>query len=646
MSKYILGIDLGSTNSAFSIMEGGEAKIITNSEGTRTTPSIVAITNDGQRLVGVAAKRQATTNPKNTIYTIKRLIGRKFSEVKDYIKLLPYEVIEAPNGDCRVKIQDKEYSPEEVSAMILAKIKSDAEAYLGETITDAVITVPAYFNDSQRASTKAAGEIAGLNVLRIINEPTSSSLAYSKGKTLNKKIAVYDFGGSTFDISILDIADGVVEVLATNGDVNLGGDDIDNELIKYILESFKSDTGLDLSTDTMALQRVKDEAEKCKIALSTTPSYNINLPFITMDATGPKHLQLEVSRAKLEQITTDIVERSIEPCKKCLADAGLTSVDEVLLVGGMTRMPLIIETCKKIFGIEPNRNINPDEAVSLGAAIQGSILTGETSDILLLDVTPLSLGINTQFDQVKVMVERNTTIPCKKTETFVNASDMQPSATIQICQGERPSFYDNKQLGMFNVDITPAPRGMAQIEVEFNIDANGILTVTAKDVGTGKSQNITITNSSGLTQEEIDKAKADAEAHAEEDKKRSELLNQKNSTESTCFSLEKTIKDDTEGKISEDDKKTITEKIAAVRETLKSDNIDEIKSVTDELVKLWEPIANKLYPTSANGQQVNMEELMKDPKFAEMFKTAQANAQTNPSSESKKDDVIDAEVIS
>jgi molecular chaperone DnaK len=345
MSKYILGIDLGSTNSAFSIMEGGEAKIITNSEGTRTTPSIVAITNDGQRLVGVAAKRQATTNPKNTIYTIKRLVGRKFSEVKDYVKLLPYEVTEAPNGDCRVKIQDKEYSPEEVSAMILAKIKSDAEAYLGETITDAVITVPAYFNDSQRASTKAAGEIAGLNVLRIINEPTSSSLAYSKGKTLNKKIAVYDFGGSTFDISILDIADGVVEVLATNGDVNLGGDDIDNELIKYILESFKSDTGLDLSTDTMALQRVKDEAEKCKIALSTTPSYNINLPFITMDATGPKHLQLEVSRAKLEQITVDIIERSIEPCKKCLADAGLTSVDEVLLVGGMTRMPLIIETC-------------------------------------------------------------------------------------------------------------------------------------------------------------------------------------------------------------------------------------------------------------------------------------------------------------
>lgn len=646
MSKYILGIDLGSTNSAFSIMEGGEAKIITNSEGTRTTPSIVAITNDGQRLVGVAAKRQATTNPKNTIYTIKRLVGRKFSEVKDYVKLLPYEVTEAPNGDCRVKIQDKEYSPEEVSAMILAKIKSDAEAYLGEIITDAVITVPAYFNDSQRASTKAAGEIAGLNVLRIINEPTSSSLAYSKGKTLNKKIAVYDFGGSTFDISILDIADGVVEVLATNGDVNLGGDDIDNELIKYILESFKSDTGLDLSTDTMALQRVKDEAEKCKIALSTTPSYNINLPFITMDATGPKHLQLEVSRAKLEQITVDIIERSIEPCKKCLADAGLTSVDEVLLVGGMTRMPLIIETCKKIFGIEPNRNINPDEAVSLGAAIQGSILTGETNDILLLDVTPLSLGINTQFDQVKVMVERNTTIPCKKTETFVNASDMQPSATIQICQGERPSFYDNKQLGMFNVDITPAPRGMAQIEVEFNIDANGILTVTAKDVGTGKSQNITITNSSGLTQEEIDKAKADAEAHAEEDKKRSELLNQKNSTESTCFSLEKTIKDDTEGKISEDDKKTITEKITAVRETLKSDNIDEIKSITDELVKLWEPIASKLYPTSANGQQVNMEELMKDPKFAEMFKAAQANTQTNPSSESKKDDVIDAEVIS
>lgn len=645
MSKYILGIDLGSTNSAFSIMEAGEAKIITNSEGARTTPSIVAITKDGQRLVGVAAKRQAVANPKNTIYTVKRLIGRKFAEIKDYIKLLPYEVVEASNGDCRVKIDGTEYSPEEVSAMILAKIKADAEAYLGETITDAVITVPAYFNDSQRASTKAAGEIAGLTVKRIINEPTSSSLAYSKGKTLNKKIAVYDFGGSTFDISILDIADGVVEVLATNGDVNLGGDDIDNELVKFIISSFKEETGIDVATDMMALQRIKDEAEKCKIALSTTPSYDINLPFITMDATGPKHLQMQISRAKLEQITINIIERSIEPCKKCLSDAGLTNVDEVLLVGGMTRMPLIIETCKKIFGIEPNRNINPDEAVSLGAAIQGSILTGETNDILLLDVTPLSLGINTQFDQVKVMVERNTTIPCKKTETFVNASDMQPSATIQICQGERPSFYDNKQLGMFNVDITPAPRGMAKIEVEFNIDANGILTVTAKDVGTGKSQNITITNSSGLTQEEIDKAKADAEAHAEEDKKRSELLNQKNSTESTCFSLEKTMKDDTDGKISEDDKKTITEKIATVRETLKSDNIDEIKSITDELIKLWEPIASKLYPTNANDQQVNMEELMKDPTFAEMFKTAQAKAQTNPSSESKKDDVIDAEVL-
>jgi molecular chaperone DnaK len=640
MSK-ILGIDLGSTNSSFSVFEAGEAKIITNSEGARTTPSIVAILQDDQRLVGTIAKRQAVSNPKNTVYTIKRLIGRKFKEVVDYIKLLPYEVVEATNGDCRVKLNGKEYSPEEISAMILAKIKADAEAYLGETITEAVITVPAYFNDSQRASTKAAGEIAGLKVLRIINEPTSAALAYSNGKKLSKKIAVYDFGGSTFDISILDIADGVVEVLATNGDVNLGGDDIDNELIKFIIESFKTDTGLDVSNDTMAIQRIKDEAEKCKIALSTTPTYDINLPFITMDATGPKHLMCTISRAKLEQLAEAIVKRSIEPCKKCLADAGITTVDEVLMVGGMTRMPLIYETAKSIFNVEPNRSINPDESVSLGAAVQGSILTGETNDILLLDVTPLSLGINTEFDHVKVMIERNTTIPCKKTETFVNASDMQSQATIQICQGERPMFNDNKQLGMFNIDITPAPRGMAKIEIEFNIDANGILTVTAKDIATGKSQNITITNSSGLSNEEIEKAKADAEAHAEEDKKRVELMNEKNTAETMCFSIEKTMKDVDNEKINEDERKQLTESIEKVRATIKtSESIDEIKAVTNDLAKLMEPISARLYNANAaqNGQP-NMEDIMKNPQFAEMF--ANMNKQTANTTK-PSDDVIDA----
>lgn len=650
MSKYILGIDLGSTNSAFSITEGGEAKIITNAEGARTTPSIVAITKTGERLVGQIAKRQSVTNPKNTIYTIKRLIGRKFSEVRDYIKLLPYEVVEAQNGDCRVKIEGKEYSPEEISSMILAKIKADAEAYLGTTITDAVITVPAYFNDSQRASTKAAGEIAGLNVLRIINEPTSSSLAYSKGKDLNKKIAVYDFGGSTFDISILDIADGVVEVLATNGDVSLGGDDIDNALIKFIINDFKSTSGIDLSNDSMALQRVKDEAEKCKIALSTAATYDINLPFITMNENGPQHLTVAVTRAKLEQIAEPIVNRSVEPCKKCLADAGITSVDEVLMVGGMTRMPLIVETAKKIFGVEPNRNINPDEAVSLGAAIQGSILSGETTDILLLDVTPLSLGINTMYDQVKVMIPRNSTIPCKKTEVFSNAADYQQEATIQVAQGERPLFHDNKNLGQFNIGITPAPKGTAKIEVTFDLDANGILTVTAKDMATNKEQNIRIEGSSGLSEAEIEKAKRDAEEHAEEDKKRMELVNQKNSTESLCFSIEKTIEDDKENKITEEERTSLKEAIVKVREEIKTDDIEKMKAATDKLMEIMNPISTRLYQgadagAGAQPSPEDIEKMKSDPRFAEMFKNM-GNGQA-PQQETNKssDDVIDAEVL-
>lgn len=648
MSKYILGIDLGSTNSAFSVMEAGEATIITNAEGARTTPSVVAVTKTGERLVGQIAKRQSVTNPKNTIYTIKRLIGRKYSEVKEYIKLLPYEVVEAANGDCRVKIEGKEYSPEEISSMILAKIKADAEAYLGVTVTEAVITVPAYFNDSQRASTKAAGEIAGLNVLRIINEPTSSSLAYSKGKDLNKKIAVYDFGGSTFDISILDIADGVVEVLATNGDVSLGGDDIDNALIKHIIDEFKASSGIDLSNDPMALQRVKDEAEKCKIALSTTATYDISLPFITMNENGPQHLSVTVSRAKLEQIAEPIVSRSVEPCKKCLTDAGIDKVDEVLMVGGMTRMPLIVETAKKIFGVEPNRNINPDEAVSLGAAIQGSILSGDTTDILLLDVTPLSLGINTMYDQVKVMIPRNSTIPCKKTEVFSNAADYQSEATIQVSQGERPSFYDNKNLGQFNIGITPAPKGTAKIEVTFDLDANGILTVTAKDMATGKSQDIRIEGSSGLSEAEIERAKRDAEEHAEEDKKRSELVQQKNAAESLCFSIEKTIEDDKENKITEDERTSLKEAIAKVREEIKTDDSDKMKTATDSLMELMKPISTRLYQDAAPAGQPSPEDLEKmknDPQFAEMFKNMASGQQSEPNTTKQKDDVIDAEVL-
>ena len=643
MSK-ILGIDLGSTNSAFSIFEGGEAKIITNSEGARTTPSIVALTQDGQRLVGTVAKRQAVSNPKNTVYTVKRLIGRKFKEVADYIKLLPYEVVEASNGDCRIKLNGKEYSPEEVSSMILAKCKADAESFLGEKITEAVITVPAYFNDSQRASTKAAGEIAGLKVLRIINEPTAAALAYSKGKKLNKKVAVYDFGGSTFDISILDIADGVVEVLATNGDVNLGGDDIDNELIKYILDTFKQDTGLDISKDMMALQRVKDEAEKCKITLSNSQSYDINLPFITMDASGPKHLQMTISRAKLEQLAEPIVKRSVEPCKKCMSDAGVSSVDEVLMVGGMTRMPLIFETAKSIFGIEPNRSVNPDESVSLGAAVQGSILAGETTDILLLDVTPLSLGINTEFDRVKVMIERNQTIPCKKQEIFVNASDYQPSATIQICQGERPTFQDNKMLGQFNVELTPAPRGMAQVEVTFDIDSNGILTVSAVDKQSGKSQNIVIKDSSGLSTEEIERAKADAEAHAEEDKKRVELLDEKNKAEATTFSIEKLINEDKENKITEDEKKQLRSKIEEIHSIVKT-SVDktEIEAKIKELTDLMTPISIRMYQAS-NPQSASSNPFTGSNPFAN-GNFGQAGTTPPQSESSKQDDVIDGEIV-
>ena len=645
MSK-IIGCDLGSTNSCFAIFEGNEAKVITNSEGARTTQSIVAFTKNGEELVGSAAARQMVTNAKNTITIVKRLIGRKFEEVKDYIKDLPYEVVAAPNGDCRIKINDKLYSPEEISAKILAKVKKDAESYLGEDVKEIVVTVPAYFNDSQRQSVKDACVIAGLDCKRIINEPTAAALAYSADKGLNKKIAVYDLGGSTFDISILDIADGVVEVLATNGNTALGGHDIDVKLMRYVIDEFKKDTGVDLGNDPMAMQRVKDECEKAKCALSTTKQYEINLPFISMNANGPLHLTMTLTQAKLAEIADDIIQKTVEPCKKCLADADNVKVDEVLLVGGQTRMPAVQALVKQIFGIEPNKNINPDEAVGLGAAIQAGVLTGAKTDVLLLDVTPLTLSICTNGQVATPMIPRNTTIPTKKTETFSNAAPMQPQATILIGQGERKMFNDNKLLGQFNVEITPMPNpGQNQIEITYDIDANGILHVSAIDKALNKEANITITSSSGLSKEEIEKAKADAEAHAAEDEKKLELVNAKNSAESLCNNLEKSMKDAGD-KLTDDDKKTVNEAIAKLREEIKMDDIDKIKSANEALMKAWEPIVSKIYPAGQNGAQPNfstedLEKMKNDPRFAEMFKNMSAGNATSTSS----DDVVDAEVV-
>lgn len=646
----VIGIDLGSTNSAFSIFEGGEAKILTNANGERTTQSIVAFTKTGDELVGSAAARQMVTNATGTVTLVKRLIGRKFSEVKDYIKDLPYQVVEAANGDCRIKINDKEYSPEEISAKILAKIKKDAEAYLGEAVTQAVITCPAYFGDAQRQSIKDAATIAGLECLRIINEPTASALAFSADKKINKKIAVYDFGGSTFDISILDIGDGVVEVLATNGNTTLGGHDIDVKLMHYVCDEFKRDQGIDLSKDPMAMQRVKDECEKAKCALSTAMTYDISLPFIAADATGPKHLNVTITRAKLEELSYDIIRKSIEPCKNCLSDAGIDKVDDVLLVGGQTRMPCIQALVKEIFGIEPNKSINPDECVSLGASVQAGIISGTKTDVLLLDVTPLTLSICTNGQVATPMIPRNTTIPTKKTETFSNAAPMQPQATILIGQGERKLFSDNKLLGQFNVELTPMPNpGQNQIEITYDIDANGILKVEAFDKALNKKANITITSSSGLSKEEIEKAKADAEAHAAEDEKKLELINKKNAADGLCFSIEKAFKDAGD-KLTSDDKKLVEDEIAKVKEAIKSDDVKKIDDAVESLNKAYEPVVKKLYPQgqTANGQQQFTEEQMKDmmnnPQFKEMFgkngfASDAKDAKQNP------DGTVDAEVV-
>lgn len=626
MSK-IIGCDLGSTNSCFAIYEGDEAKVIVNGEGQRTTQSIVAFTKNGDELVGSAAARQMVTNAKNTVTIVKRLIGRRFSEVQDYIRDLPYEVVEASNGDCRIRINGKDYSPEEISAKILGKIKKDASAYLGEDVKEIVVTVPAYFNDSQRQSVKDACMIAGLDCRRIINEPTAAALAYSADKGLNKKIAVYDLGGSTFDISILDIADGVVEVLATNGNTALGGHDIDVKLMRYVLDEFKKESGIDLSGDPMAMQRVKDECEKAKCALSTAKSYSINLPFITADSTGPKHLVMDITQSRLETIADDILQKTAEPCRKCLADAGDIKIDEVLLVGGQTRMPAVQRLVKGIFGIEPSQKVNPDEAVGLGAAIQAAVITGAKNDVLLLDVTPLTLSICTNGEVATPMIERNTTIPTKKTQTFSNASPMQPMATVLIGQGERKMFSDNKLLGQFNVELTPMPTpGSNKITITYDIDANGILKVSAFDEALHKEANITITSSSGLSKEEIDKAMAEAKAHEAEDAKKLELANEKNRAESMCASIEKALADAPTDKVTDDEKKSVSDAVVKVREAVKSSDLEKIKSEVAAMTKAYEPVVSKLYTGAAGSgdgaskfSKEQMEQMMNDPKFKEAF---------------------------
>ena len=602
----ILGIDLGTTNSCMAVMEGGEPVVIENSEGARTTPSIVAFTKSGERVVGQAAKRQAVTNSQNTVFSIKRFMGRKFEEVQDEAKRVPYKIVRASNGDAHVEVQvggeRKTFSPQEISAMILGKLKTDAEAKLGEKIAQAVITVPAYFNDSQRNATKDAGRIAGLEVLRIINEPTAASLAYGLDKKKDEKIAVYDLGGGTFDISVLEIGEGVFEVKATNGDTHLGGDDWDNKIMDWIISEFRGETGIDVSKQSDALQRIKEEAEKAKIALSSSQEYEINLPFITADATGPKHIQKKLTRSKLEQLTDDLFERTIRPVKACLGDAKLSEseINELVLVGGMTRMPKVIETARKLIGKEPHKGVNPDEVVAVGAAIQGGVLRGDVKDVLLLDVTPLTLAIETAGNIATPMIPRNTTIPTRKQQIFSTYSDNQPGVEIKVLQGERPMARDNKTLGTFHLDgIPPAPRGVPQVEVTFDIDANGILNVSAKDLGSGKEQKISITGSSGLTKEEVEKLRQDAEAHAEDDRKTREAAEIRNNADNLAYQCEKQLKE-LGDKLSAEQKQGVEEAIKDVREKLNGNDADAIKSATEELQTRFQNISAELYKQAAS----------------------------------------------
>ena len=601
----VIGIDLGTTNSVVAVVEGGDPAVIANQEGSRLTPSVVAFTKEGDTLVGQVAKRQAITNPENTVFSIKRFMGRRYDEVLGEIKLVPYKVLKADNGDARVESRGKVYSPPEISALVLRKLKEAAEAYLGEKVTQAVITVPAYFNESQRQATKDAGAIAGLEVLRIVNEPTAAALAYGLDKKKDETVAVYDLGGGTFDISVLEIGEGVVEVKATNGDTHLGGDDFDQKVMDWIAEEFKRENGIDLRKDRMALQRLKEAAEKAKCELSTTVQTEINLPFITADASGPKHLVLTLTRAKLETLVADLIERSLTPCREAMRQAGVTptDIDEVILVGGQTRMPKVQEEVKRLFGKEPNKTVNPDEVVAVGAAVQAAVLTGEVKDLLLLDVTPLSLGIETLGGVMTKLIEANTTIPTKKAETFTTAADSQPSVEVHVLQGERPMARDNRTLGRFHLDgLPPAPRGVPQIEVTFDIDANGILNVSARDKATSKQQNITITASSGLSKDEIERMKKEAEAHAADDARQREGIEVRNLADSVVYSTEKLLREQGD-KVEAADKQATEAALGELREALKSDDLDRIKKAQEATVQASHKLSEAMYrEAQAKGQ--------------------------------------------